>query len=109
MGQPRKDDAQVEQYVMVGRAGVPLYVRDLKKEIAYAQPTWGQLVRDSQWINRLQKGEQAADRSVCALLADAAAAANIGLEYRVPDLLGTLGECFFFFFFVDFFFQNHRG
>jgi hypothetical protein len=88
-----KDDHRSHHYMMAARSAVPRFVQDLKRDVGKGQPTWNELVQlDSSWCNRIHKGEDASRRNVAAVMADTAENAGIGLEYRVPDILGALED-----------------
>lgn len=72
-----KENMRDKEHFVVARGTAPLYVEDLKRQVAAEKPTYGQLVTDNEWIKRIDYGDRAAKRNVNRNIANVAEACGV--------------------------------
>lgn len=73
------DDLRTKSYHMVARGTAPEYVADFKRAVASLKPTYGELITNPEWINRIAYGINAASRNVHRNMAAAAEALGVNI------------------------------
>lgn len=75
-----RDDHRTKDYFIAARGTAPLYVQDVKKNIASKGadgPTYAQLLGEAEWCNFLGAAQEAARRNVCRTMLNVAEACGV--------------------------------